>query len=610
MTTTVDAGRAGTSPAAIARHYDLSDDFFRSWLGRELVYSCAAWLPDEPPESLDAAQFRKIDWFAERLSVSDGDVLDVGCGWGALLERMRSRHGNRSGVGLTLSGNQARSAGARSVPGTTYRLQSWVDHRPAHPYDAITAIESTEHFASDACDADTKVDVYRQFFAAAASWLRPGGRVGLQLICLDGVGERASRLGQTAVGDLIGRDVFPESMPASLGEMVLGWETDFRLSEFVDCTPDYVRTFRAWALAHRRHRDDAERLVGPEVARRFDRYFAAGEVCFRLREHALYRVILTKRPQPKSWAVLVRPSDVPTAAPRPGTTPGASDGAIRAHYDVSDEFYATWLGPTMMYTSGLWTRGDPPDLEAALDRKNDFFAERLQVGPGDRVLDVGCGWGGTLRRLLAHHRVDAAVGLTLSEAQHRYARARPVPGQEVRLESWAEHVPVRPYDAITSFGAFEHFARDGTTGPERIASYRSFFGRCFEWLPPGARLGLETIAHDDAPDTAAPAGRGPLGDSVLELFPESICPHLSEVVLGFEPWFEVELLRSDAADFATTFRQWQLRLRAGESTAARATDPATVRLFRRYLAAAEWQFRDGTLTNYRIVLRRRSHIKR
>ena len=115
------------------------------------------------------------------------------------------------------------------------------------------------------CDSDNKVDVYREFFESASSWLRPGGRVGLQLICLDGVGEQASRLGQTAVGDLIGRDVFPESMPASLAEMVLGWETQFRLVAFLDSTRDYARTFRAWALAHRSRRAEAERLVGSEV---------------------------------------------------------------------------------------------------------------------------------------------------------------------------------------------------------------------------------------------------------------------------------------------------------------------------------------------------------
>lgn len=607
MTTTVVVRRAGTSPAAIARHYDLSDDFFRAWLGDDLVYSCALWQPADPGDTLGAAQRRKLDWFAERLQVDGADVLDVGCGWGALLDRMRRRHGSASGVGLTLSANQVRRAGSRGVPDTAFLLQSWTDHAPAHPYDVVTAIESTEHFATDGCSSDTKVDVYREFFGAAASWLRPGGRMGLQLICLDGLGEQTSRLGRTPVGDLIGREVFPESLPASLAEMVLGWETDFRLSTFLDSTPDYVRTFRAWALAYRRRREEAERLVGPDVARRFDRYFAAGEVCFRLREHALYRVILTKRPQPKRWAVRVRPGDVPAAS---SSAPGASADAVRAHYDLSDAFYASWLGPSMMYTSGLWNPGDPLDLDAALDRKNDFFAERIGVGPGSSVLDVGCGWGGTLRRLLRQHGASSAVGLTLSRAQFRYVRSRPMPGQQVRLESWTEHIPVRPYDAIVSFGAFEHFARDGTTGPQRIATYRDFFARCSEWLVPGGRLGLETIAHDDAPDTAAPAGRGPLGNAVLELFPESICPHLSEVVLGFEPWFEVELLRSDPADFARTFRQWQLRLRGGEVAATQATDPATVRRFRRYLAASEWQFRDGTLTNYRLVLRRRARIKR
>jgi cyclopropane-fatty-acyl-phospholipid synthase len=623
MTATVDVRRAGTSRAAVARHYDLSDEFFGSWLGDELVYSCALWRPGDATDTLAAAQLRKLDWFAERLQAAGGHVLDVGCGWGALLDRLQRSHGVRSGVGLTLSANQVRRARSRGVPGTTFALESWTDHRPARCYDAITAIESTEHFASDGCTPDTKVAVYRAFFEAAAAWLRPGGHLGLQVICLDGVGEQRSRLGQTPVGDLIGRAVFPESMPASLAEMVLGWETHFRVSTFLDGTADYVRTFRAWALAHRLRRAEAEDLVGPEVARRFDRYFAAGEMCFRLREHALYRIVLTKRPQPKRWAVLVRPSDVPVASgPAAADAPvagapagdapaaGASAAAVQAHYDMPEDFYEPWLGPTMMYTSGLWTPGDPSDLEAALDRKNDFFAERVGAGPGSRVLDVGCGWGGTLRRFVQRHGVTGAVGLTLSAAQHRYVQARPMPGLEVQLTGWAQHLPTRPYDAVTSFGAFEHFARDGTTGPQRIATYRSFFARCFAWTVPGARLGLETIAHDDAPDTAAPLGRGPLGDSVLAVFPESICPHLSEIVLGFEPWFEVELLRADGADFARTCRQWQLRLRAHEAAVARASDPVTVRRFRRYLAASEWQFRDGTLTNYRIVLRRRSRVRR
>jgi cyclopropane-fatty-acyl-phospholipid synthase len=96
-----------------------------------------------------------------------------------------------------------------------------------------------------------------------------------------------------------------------------------------------------------------------------------------------------------------------------------------------------------------------------------------------------------------------------------------------------------------------------------------------------------------------------LGDTVLAIFPESICPHLNEVVLGFEPWFEVRLLRSDAADFAATCRAWSQRLRAHEADATAAAGAETVRRFRQYLASSEVQFRLGAITNYRFVLQRR-----
>ncbi|HVI17830.1 MAG TPA: class I SAM-dependent methyltransferase, partial [Gaiellales bacterium] len=221
----------------------------------------------------------------------------------------------------------------------------------------------------------------------------------------------------------------------------------------------------------------------------------------------------------------------------------------------------------------------------------------------------GCGWGATLRRLVSRHDVRAAVGLTLSEHQREFICRDPVPGAEIRLEGWETYEPQDCFDAIFCFGAFEHFARDGLSAPERVVRYRQFFARCYTWLRPGGRLALETITHDDAPDTAMPLGRGPLGDSVLELFPESLCPQLSEVVLGFEPWFAVEVLRSDAGDFARTFRAWQVALRENESAAATAAGRETARRFRRYLAASEVQFRDGTLTNLRLVLHRRPEVK-
>jgi cyclopropane-fatty-acyl-phospholipid synthase len=153
---------------------------------------CALWDPTDPADSLARAQQRKLDHFATRLGVGGANVLDVGCGWGGLIDRFIRTHEASSGVGLTLSPTQSRFAADRDVQGTECRLESWADHEPTRSYDVITAVESTKHLASDALSADDKVEVYRSFFDRASSWLREDGRLGLQLICLDSAGMRAA----------------------------------------------------------------------------------------------------------------------------------------------------------------------------------------------------------------------------------------------------------------------------------------------------------------------------------------------------------------------------------------------------------------------------------
>ena len=560
---------------------------------------------DDDRDTLSKAQLRKLDYFASELRVGGGRMLDVGCGWGALLDRFTRHHGARTGLGLTLSPAQAAHVNDRTGPDVSIRLEHWADHEPTALYDAITCIEATEHFASDGLEPDAKVDVYRSFFERCATWLRPAGRVGLQLICLDNVGHAGSRPGRGPLSELIRTVIFPESMPASLSELVLGWETHFRLVSFLDHTAHYVRTFRAWSLAERADRVTARGLIGTPMARAFEQYFAVGEAIFRLREQALYRVVLEKRPEPKTWAVSVRPSDVHDG--HVAVVSGASTTALRSHYDVSNDFYRLWLGSTMMYSSGRWPVGaDGLSLDVAQDAKIDAVASWTDVRPEGRVLDVGCGWGYAARRLVTEHAAGRAVGLTPSRAQYEYMAVHAHRGVEPRLERWEEHTPMAPYDVIVSFGAFEHFAPDGSRGPQRIAAYRVFFARCYEWLVPGGRLCLESIAHDDAPDTDVPRGRGPLGDAVLSLYPESLCPHLSEIVLGFEPWFELEVLESAAADFARTTNLWARNLRRRQLEAHALVGAETTKRFWQYLVASDIQFRLNAVTNYRLVLRRRA----
>src|SRR4051794_26394804 len=169
---------------------------------------------------------------------------------------------------------------------------------------------------------------------------------------------------------------------------------------------------------------------------------------------------------------------------------GASPEAIRHHYDLSNDFYRLWLDDTLTYSCALWEDGDT--IESAQLRKLDYLIDGARARGAERVLDVGCGWGGLLRRLVETHGVQHVVGLTLSDAQAELAAEVVGRRGEVRVENWIDHEPASPYDAVISIGAFEHFASYGMSREDRLDAYRSFFRRCAKWLPRGGRLALQT----------------------------------------------------------------------------------------------------------------------
>jgi cyclopropane-fatty-acyl-phospholipid synthase len=285
-----------------------------------------------------------------------------------------------------------------------------------------------------------------------------------------------------------------------------------------------------------------------------------------------------------------------------GTSPyaGASAEAIEHHYDVGNDFYRLWLDATMTYSCALWEDGDT--LERAQLRKLDHLIALAGAAGAERVLDIGCGWGSLLHRLVDAHGVRHATGLTLSRAQAEQLAARGDPRIEVHVQNWADHRG-GPYDAIVSIGAFEHFARFGLPRHERIAAYRRFFAHCRELLRPGGRLALQTnVKGSNVRLDRATAAE--LRFVAERIFPESELPWPAEILQASEKLFEVVSVRNDAEHYARTCAAWRDKLAASREDAARLVGTSTVNDYHRYLDVTVGHFRKRHLGLLRIGFER------
>jgi cyclopropane-fatty-acyl-phospholipid synthase len=281
------------------------------------------------------------------------------------------------------------------------------------------------------------------------------------------------------------------------------------------------------------------------------------------------------------------------------TDRGASAESIQHHYDVSNEFYSSWLDESMTYSCGLWQSNDDC-LSAAQTRKIDYLTSLSGAGGRERVLDIGCGWGSVMQRLVAEHGVKHVTGLTLSAAQARYVQDQNDPRLEVRVQDWADFVPDAPYDAAISVGALEHFVKFGWERSKKVAAYRRFFEKCHESLKPGAGMALQTIGKGNV----ALDEQG-LRDTlfiVQHIFPESDPPRLAEILHASEKLFEVKSVVNHRDHYARTCSAWLERLRANRTQAAELAGPEKVEAYETYLKASIRQFRLGHANLYRISL--------
>jgi cyclopropane-fatty-acyl-phospholipid synthase len=284
---------------------------------------------------------------------------------------------------------------------------------------------------------------------------------------------------------------------------------------------------------------------------------------------------------------IVKPPPRPAAELRPSGKRHSKERdarAVRHHYDVSNEFFELFLGPTMVYSCAIWRDGEKKTLEEAQEEKLDTVARKLQIKEGERVLDVGCGWGGF--PLWAATRYGAnVVGITLSPPQAEKAR------QRAEAAGVADRVDIRvmdyrdltasgeKFDAIASIGMVEH------VGASQIEVYAETLAGL---LDSGGRLlnhGITRLRHGDAEAGAF---------SERYVFPDAAPLHLSRNLLALErAGFVTRHVEDFGMDYAQTLKHWAQNLDDNLEEATRLAGPERIRVWRLYLRAARNGFENG-----------------
>ena len=277
--------------------------------------------------------------------------------------------------------------------------------------------------------------------------------------------------------------------------------------------------------------------------------------------------------------------------------------AIRHHYDVGNDFYKLWLDDEMVYSCAYFT-SETESLESAQRAKLDLICRKLRLAPGQKMLDIGCGWGALIMHAATNYGVDA-TGITVSEAQAQLARERIENAGlsarcRVELVDYRDFNPSARYDRISSIGMMEH------VGPARLSGY-------FEWAyqlmePRGVFLN-HTIVRDGhrGPENAVEKIEAKLWrrDEFIHryIFPDGRLMAVSEVANAAErAGFELRDLENLREHYVLTLRQWKRRLDASKDVAVKLVGERRYRTWRLYLLAATAGFRRGNTGIVQLVL--------
>jgi cyclopropane-fatty-acyl-phospholipid synthase len=264
-------------------------------------------------------------------------------------------------------------------------------------------------------------------------------------------------------------------------------------------------------------------------------------------------------------------------------------------YDVSNEFFALFLGPTMGYTCSYFERDDMT-LDEAQVAKFDLALGKLNLEPGMTLLDVGCGWGGAMELAVQKYDVNV-IGITLSKYQSEYARERLAKVDtdrrvEVRLQGWEEFT--EPVDRIVSIGAFEAF---------KAERYPLFFERAYSLLPADGRMLLHTILAHTQKFFRDNGIKLTISDLKFmrfigsEIFPGGQLPAVEDIEdLAEKSGFTLERIHLLRPHYARTLDIWADNLAAHRDEAIALTSDEIYDRYMKYLTGCADFFRRG-ITN-------------
>ncbi len=259
--------------------------------------------------------------------------------------------------------------------------------------------------------------------------------------------------------------------------------------------------------------------------------------------------------------------------------------AIAYHYDVSNDFYSLWLDKNMVYSCAYFL--DPEDsLDHAQESKLDYICRKLRLRPGQRLLDIGCGWVGLVIYAAKHYGVEV-MGITLSQPQadlanERIAQAGLAERCRVEVCDYRELDENQRYEAMASIGMFEH------VGEARLGTY---FQQAWKLLHPGGRFlnhGITRCAND------TPRRGHTFSDTYV--FPDGeLVPISTSLRIAEEVGFEVRDVESLREHYAMTLRRWVSRLEANHDEALEFVDEPTYRIWRLFMSGSAHSFTRGRL---------------